>query len=142
MAGVGQDSQKQRGSRGGCGVDARAGGSPGTSWFPRRTRTRTPGGSLSEGQEIDLPEIPAILPRTPLKVKPALCICGNPVARASASLCQVPQSSMLLHTTRQGAGALKLQALRKVLPASRGVGGHVSPRRSLPTLVQSGDFYS
>lgn len=47
-----------------CGVDERAGGSLGTSWFPRRTSSKTPGCSLSEGQEIDLPEIPAILPPT------------------------------------------------------------------------------
>lgn len=67
------------------------GGSSGTSRLPPRTRSRTPGGSVSEGQEIDLPEIPPIPPPTLLKVKPAPSVCGNPVSRASARLCQVPK---------------------------------------------------
>ncbi|MEJ1274603.1 hypothetical protein NN561_005489 [Cricetulus griseus] len=49
-----------------------------------------------------------------------------------------PQSSARLDTPR-GAGASELRTLRKEghsRPASRGVGGRVSPLRSLPTLVR------
>lgn len=53
-----------------------------------------------------------------------------------------PQSSARLNTSRR-AGASELRALRKEghsRPASRGVGGRVSPLRSLPTLVRIRGF--
>lgn len=87
--------------------------------------------SVKDRRSICLRFLLSSLQLSLLKVKPALCVCGNPVARAPASLCQVPQSSMLLDTPRRGAGASELRALRKeyqVLLASRGVGGRVSPR--------------
>lgn len=128
------------------GVDAQAGGSLGTSWFPRRTGSKTPGCSLSEGQEIDLPEIPAILPPT---LSPKGQTSSVRLRESSrAGVCKPLPSPTKFNAPRHPTPrSIRAPGVEKGVSGSpflswRGRPRLASARRSLPTLVQSGDFYS